>query len=212
MPYLCVLLYNPIYLIRKQGNDEMEPHQGKDTLRWFDEFAYQKYPYVKALAARLLQSASRPTRDAEDIAQEFFLVAYRKAETVRTHPNQAAWVYRTVFLTFLNYHHKESRQKAGVPLESYEDIADDLVIDEIVACRDMLCRAVDKLPEKDYELYQDVYARGLSPAQIAAKEGKRTDTIARRISRLNQKLRENINKLSENGVIRHNISEGSSQS
>lgn len=76
MPYLCVLLYNPIYLIRKQGNDEMEPHQGKDTLRWFDEFAYQKYPYVKALAARLLQSASRPTRDAEDIAQEFFLVAY----------------------------------------------------------------------------------------------------------------------------------------
>lgn len=146
------------------------------------------------------------------IKAPFFLVAYRKAETVRTHPNQAAWVYRTVFLTFLNYHHKESRQKAGVPLESYEDIADDLVIDEIVACRDMLCRAVDKLPEKDYELYQDVYTRGLSPAQIAAKEGKRTDTITRRISRLNQKLRENINKLSENGVIRHNISEGSSQS
>ena len=32
----------------------MKPKLGKDTLRWFDEFAYQEYPHVKALAAKML--------------------------------------------------------------------------------------------------------------------------------------------------------------
>ncbi len=189
----------------------MKPKLGKETLRWFDEFAYQEYPHVKALAAKMLHTASRPASDAEDIAQEFFVVAYRHAEKVRTHPKQKAWVYKAVYLTFLNYQRREERQNLGRLLENFEDIADGAMFDEALIFREMLYQVLDELPARDYKLYQDVYRSDLSPAQIAAKEGVRPGTIYRRISRLNQKLRKKMKKLSENDVIRHNISERSSR-
>lgn len=189
----------------------MKPKLGKDTLRWFDEFVYQEYPHVKALATKLLHTVSRPGADAEDIAQEFFVVVYRQAEKVRTHPKQKAWVYKTVYLTFLNYKRKEEKQDVGILLENCERIADGPTVDELIIYREMLYQVLEELSEKDFRLYRYVYRSDLSPAQIAAKEGVRTDTINRRISRLNQKLRKKMKKLSENGIIRHNISERSSR-
>lgn len=190
----------------------MKCSHDKETRRWFDDFSQQEYPHVKAFVLHIFRGTSLPIGDVGDIVQSVFLTALENAKELREHPSQRAWLFKTARLKFYEYLRAREKRGCECPLNLLADVEDTCRIDDVVVWRDLLERATECLNRKDYELYRCVYQLDMSPAQIGKREGVRTDTVARRISRLNEKLRKLIKKMSENEPIRHNISERSSKS
>lgn len=188
----------------------MQQNPDEKMLRWFSEFTRREYPAAWAVAARLLRGGGCPIRDADDIVQDAFTVAFRKLGTVYKHPKPRAWLYETVHKLFNNYLRRRIKTAMELPLESCEAIGRASTEEEVVA-RDWVNAAINMLSPEDYALYRYAYVLGYSPERIASILNLRVDTAMRRISRLREKLRKNLKTLSENDKIRHNTSERSSK-
>ena len=178
---------------------------------WYTAFAYGEYPHAMALARRLLYDAHLPCRDAEDIVQEVFLVAFQKLALVSVHPNPRGWIFNAVHLVFRNYCRKVRPTLSDIPLDEDPPNLYAPTPEETVIIRDLIDNAARELSPRDYGLYRSVYLLGLSAQQIAQESGQNPNTVLRQISRMNERLRKILTRLSENDDSRHNIDERSSK-
>ena len=168
----------------------------EEAHRLFDEFTLREYPHARALTCWLLRNRGAPICDATDIVQDVFSMAYEKADEVLRHPNPRGWVFRAVYLTFCNYARRRIKLRCEVPMDVR--VPDSRAsVEETVILRDLLDSAYERLSGRDRELYRSVYQRGLTAGEIAAQSGQRTDTVLRQISRMNERLRKIILRLSE---------------
>ena len=74
---------------------------------------------------QLYSAAMRMTRnpaDAEDLAQETYLKAYRAYHTFTEGTNLKAWLYRILTNTYINKYRKDSRRPNEVDLGTVEDL------------------------------------------------------------------------------------------
>lgn len=181
------------------------------AIQWYTDFAHGEYPHAVALARRLLYDAHLPRRDAEDIVQEAFLIAFQKLALISVHPNPRGWIFKTVHLIFKNYYRKMQPTFSNVPLD--EDIPNLYAPtpEDTILLRDLIDSAARELSPHDYALYRSVYFLGLTTQQIAQQSDQKPDTVMRQISRMNERLRNFLICLSENDDSRHNVDERSSR-
>ena len=128
--------------------------------------------------------------DSQDVVQETFLEAYRKADILIDHPNVMGWLYTTV---------KNKMMKMGSKREEH------CLLDEAFNYRGFaegkgdgykeieLAETIKSaVSEEEYEMLCDYYVNGYSSDEVAEKYGIDKGVIRMRISRMKKKLKENV--------------------
>ena len=125
---------------------------------------------------------------AEDVVQETFLEAYRKAELLADHPNQLGWLY----LTVRNKMMKMCGKKKDVCLfDGGEIVCMELEEEEWKYREIELVESIKSaVSEEEYEMLRDYWLNGYSSEEVADKYGVDRGAIRMKMSRLKKKLRE----------------------
>jgi RNA polymerase sigma-70 factor (ECF subfamily) len=186
---------------RQQTDDELIGRVRKGETRFFAELVERYQDPVYAMALRLLKSAG----DAEDVAQEAFLRAYRGLEGFRGEARFSTWLYRITWnlcADWLRRNRKPGRMTQDI--DGGTEIADGkvdlekglLAAEEARAVR----RALDGLEEKYRSALILLYYQKLSYDQIAMILGVPMKTVETRLYRARKLLRKRLERAEAGGV------------
>lgn len=171
--------------------------RGGET-RLFEELVRRYQDRVYGMAARLVGGSP----DAEDIAQEVFLKAFRGLEGFKGDAKFSTWLYRITWnlcTDWVRRNRKPGRQHSSIDeapetADSRVDVAGSLVESER---RDEIQRALDELPQKYRAVVTLMYFQKMSYDQISAVLGLPLKTIETRLYRARRMLRERLSALDE---------------
>jgi RNA polymerase sigma-70 factor (ECF subfamily) len=152
--------------------------------------------YERVVGVLAFQKVGNRT-DAEDVAQEAFLKAYAALDELKDPERFGSWLYGIVFRAAVDVLRRRSRRGPIVPIEGVDLVAAERTDGE-AARREQAERvvaAVGELPDK-YRLVLTLrYQRMLSYQEIAEHLGEPAGTIANRIHRAANMLRERLREL-----------------
>jgi len=129
--------------------------------------------------------ASNPS-EAEDIAQDALLRAWRRRSTLREADRRNQWL-ATIVRNEAFRQHARVRPDPIATIEAYEGAEDAQVVATVE--RADLYAALKELNEKDRELLEMRYTEDLTQAAIACKLGIPEGTVKVRLHRARNKLR-----------------------
>jgi RNA polymerase sigma-70 factor, ECF subfamily len=160
----------------------------------FSELVKQYQGNVRACLAVRLSNR----HEAEDLAQETFITAYRKLSEFDSEKAFGPWVRGIAFNLLRNYWRKHKATPVGGAAEL------DILIDEEIGLHyseknesDNLAAlkfCVKKLDEKMMELLNLHYHEGLSVKELTAKLDIKHSTMTMRLHRMRDQLRKCINE------------------
>lgn len=154
--------------------------------KFFNELMKKTYDRIYMFVGRGCKD-----RDfVEDVVQETYYEAYRKAEILMEHPNPMGWLYNTA----KNKRLKLWDKKKDLCL-SDEEHSDNEVVDENEHGYEEIELAETikaSISEKEYNMLCDYYLNGYSSVEVAEKYGVDKGGIRMRMSRLRKKLKEDI--------------------
>lgn len=171
--------------------------RGGET-RLFEELVRRYQGQVYGMAARLVGGRG----DAEDVAQEAFLKAFRGLEGFKGDAKFSTWLYRitwNVCTDWLRRNRKPGRRPSSIDetpevADSRVDVAGSLVESER---REEIRRALDGLPDKYRSVVTLMYFQKMSYDQISAVLGLPLKTIETRLYRARRMLREALSTMDE---------------
>ena len=139
------------------------------------------------LSRYLLHRVRRP-EDAEDLAQEVFEHFLRKRDSPEPVQNPLAYLFRIAFHVVGLSLRKEQRSPVtydSTLLESEETLGDEAAatLEERVALKDELSKALAKLPKNHVVALMLVERDGMSHKEAAAVMGLSVNTVAMYVSR-----------------------------
>lgn len=166
--------------------------RGGET-RPFEDLVRRYQDQVYALAARMIGR----TGDAEDIAQEAFLKAFRGLGGFKGEARFSTWLYRITWnlgTDWLRRNRKAGRrdssiEEAGEVPDSRVDVSGDLLESEQ---RGEVRKALEELPEKYRTVVTLLYFQKLPCEQIAVVLGLPARTVETRLYRARRMLREKL--------------------
>lgn len=127
----------------------------------------------------------------EDVVQETFLEAYKKAEILMEHPNQLGWLYVTA-------RHKMMKLGGKRKDLSFFDDGDVIYMEDLLT-EDGKYAEIDlaesiraAVGEQEYRMLRDYYVDGYSSEEVADKYGVEHNGFRMRMTRLKKKLRKNL--------------------
>ena len=129
--------------------------------------------------------ASNPS-EAEDIAQDALLRAWRRRSTLRDGDRRNQWL-STIVRNEAFRQHARVRPDPIATIESHEGIEDERVVATVE--RADLHAALGRLPDKDRQLLYLRYDEDLTQAAIASRLGIPEGTVKVRLHRARDKLR-----------------------
>lgn len=127
----------------------------------------------------------------EDVVQETFLAAYRKAEILIEHPNQLGWLY----ITARNKMMKMGSRRKDLCFFDGEETAylGNLQTEEKQYGEIELEESIKAtVGEKEYQILCDYYLNGYNSEEMAEKYGLESGNLRMRVSRLKKKLRKTL--------------------
>lgn len=138
-------------------------------------------------------------QDAEDMAQEAFLKAYRSLPDFRGESKFSVWLYRIVSNVCLDHLRKQSRRTASSLTREDEDgeeqqleVPDESQSPERLLeqklTREAVQRGLAELPEEQRQILLLREIRGMSYEEIAETLGLEAGTVKSRIFRARKKL------------------------
>jgi RNA polymerase sigma-70 factor (ECF subfamily) len=136
--------------------------------------------------------------DAEDTAAEVFAVAWRRLDQIPDSEMAKAWLLAVAYRVVGNHYRGRARRGrltsrlTGLASEHPESADAPLIRREE---EEAVRRALGSLRETDQELLRLVSWDGLSHREIGAVLGLKEDTISKRISRAQARLREGFDLL-----------------
>ncbi len=145
-----------------------------------EAFARDHYPAVLRLAVRLTDHRE----DAEDIAQETFLIARRKIGSFRGGSTLRTWVHKIAF----NEYRKWRRKSKSLPLMDHDLPLVDLAIESFEAGH-VLSNAMKKIPDKQREAFVLFEIEQLTIVEVAHVLGIPLGTAKARVAYARQNLR-----------------------
>jgi RNA polymerase sigma-70 factor, ECF subfamily len=171
----------------------VERVRGGET-RHFEELVARYQDQVYALALRFLRNPG----DAEDVAQEAFLRAFRGLEGFKGEARFSTWLYRITWnlcADWLRRHRRPGRER-GSDLEEAADLADGRADLEggLVASEEKRAvrQAVDALEEKYRTVVVLQYYQKMSYEEIAAVLGLPLKTVETRLYRARRLLKQSL--------------------
>lgn len=180
---------------------ELAQRIGRGDAEAAEGFVRDHYPAVLRLAWRL----TGQREDAEDIAQDTFVLARQKIGTYRGGSTLRTWIHKIAF----NEYRQWRRKRKTLPLLDSDCAAGD---PEILAFETghILLNAMRKLPEKQREAFVLFEIEQLSMKEVAHVLGIPTGTAKARVFYARQDLR---NQLEGRQVVikdelRHSTSNG----
>lgn len=161
--------------------------------RMFDELVRRYQDQVYAMAARFVGQPA----DAEDIAQEVFLKAFRGLEAFKGDAKFSTWLYRITFnlcTDWLRRNRKPGRATLSIDQGTQIPDAGNDVGESILAAekRTEIRKALDALPERYRTVLTLLYDQELSYDQIGSILEVPTKTVETRLYRARRILRERL--------------------
>ena len=132
--------------------------------------------------------ASNPS-EAEDIAQDALLRAWRRRSTLRDEGRRKEWL-GTIVRNEAFRQHSRVRPDPVDTVENWEGAEDDRIISTVE--RADLHAALKRLPESDRKLIELRYEEDLTQEAIARRLGLPDGTVKVRLHRVRHKLREEM--------------------
>jgi RNA polymerase sigma-70 factor (ECF subfamily) len=165
----------------------------RGDLRAFDELVRRYRPRILALALHLSGSET----DAEDIAQDVFLSAFRALPRFEGRSHFFTWVYRMTVNKGLNYKRSASRRRESLDDDTRVEraVAVDAAGDPVRAAElrqtyARLLGALDAMPESMRTSVVLVALQGLSHGEAAVVQGCAPGTVAWHLHEARKRLRE----------------------
>lgn len=163
--------------------------------RRFEELVQRHQEAVYSMASRY---ACAPC-DAEDIAQEVFLRAFRSIGSFRREAKFSTWLFRITYNMCVDWARKNRGPRAAsLPVEGSGDVADQRVDVEAEAFaeleRDEIRRAASELEERYRSVVMMYYYEELSYEEIASMLGIRPKTVETRLYRARKALRKALER------------------
>lgn len=155
------------------------------------EQLYEQY-YTPILRYILKRISSY--QDAEDLAANVFVTAYRNYESYDpTKASPATWLYMICSSRLKNYY-RDRRENISLDDEDNPvDVSSDELIEDAVLMEErsrMLHQAIDRLPERQRQAVRMKYFRNMSAADIAAELGTTAGNVRVILNRSMDKLKE----------------------
>lgn len=137
--------------------------------------------------------------DAEEVAQDVFINAYKALNTFKGDAKFSTWLYRIAYYKSLDYAKKNKRKPPMISLAisgiyplSYPDGPLDTM--EATERQTIIRDALDQLPEGDSVLITLHYYDGMTLEEIASVMGINTNTAKVRLFRSRKRLAEILKK------------------
>lgn len=155
------------------------------------EQLYEQY-YTPILRYILKRISSY--QDAEDLAANVFVTAYRNYEGYApTKASPATWLYMICSSRLKNYYRDRRENISLDDEENPVDVSSDELIEDAVLMEErsrMLHQAIDRLPERQRQAVRMKYFQNMSAADIAVELGTTAGNVRVMINRSMDKLKE----------------------
>ena len=161
-----------------------------------DAFAFLVETYetsVYRLALRMCGNA----HDAEEVAQEAFVAAWKGMPAFRGESKFSSWLYQLTTNAAIDFLRREKRHRATTPIEDEVDLAapgTPQQAAEAAEVRQTLQQALDTLTPEHREIFLLRQMRQLSYEEIGRLLGLEAGTVKSRLSRAKKQLREILTK------------------
>ena len=174
-----------------------------------DAFAFLVETYetsVYRLALRMCGNA----HDAEEVAQEAFVAAWKGLPAFRGESKFSSWLYQLTTNAAIDFLRREKRHRAAVPMEDEPEPATPDTPQQAMEeseVRQALQQALDTLTPEHREIFLLRQMRQLSYEEIGRLLGLESGTVKSRLSRAKKQLREILtqkgNLFASSSVIRN---------
>ncbi|MGA2640734.1 MAG: sigma-70 family RNA polymerase sigma factor [Spirochaetia bacterium] len=187
--------------LQRQTDDELIERVLRGETRFFAALVERYQDPVYGMALRFVRSAS----DAEDLAQEAFLRAYRGLEGFKGDARFSTWLYRITWNLCTDWLRRN--RKPGHPSGALDDAAG--VADERVDLEEGLLaaeerhtvrQALDRLAERYRSVLILMYYQKMSYEQIASVLEVPTKTVETRLYRARKLLRRSLQRAGVRGA------------
>ena len=161
-----------------------------------DAFAFLVETYetsVYRLALRMCGNA----HDAEEVAQEAYVAAWKGMPAFRGESKFSSWLYQLTTNAAIDFLRREKRHRATTPIEDEVDLAapgTPQQAAEAAEVRQALQQALDTLTPEHREIFLLRQMRQLSYEEIGQLLGLEAGTVKSRLSRAKKQLREILTK------------------
>lgn len=155
----------------------------------FEELVQTYEAPVYRLALRMCGGRAE---DAQEVAQETFLAAWRGLPRFRGQCRFSSWLYKLTANAAVDHLRREKRWPAAVPLENAGEPADPHTPQEELERRELhraVQQALDRLTPEHREVLLLRQMQGLSYQEIGAALSLEEGTVKSRISRAKRQLR-----------------------
>jgi RNA polymerase sigma-70 factor, ECF subfamily len=187
--------------LQRQTDDELIERVRRGETRLFADLVQRYQDPVYGMTLRFVRSAG----DAEDLAQEAFLRAYRGLDGFKGDARFSTWLYRitwNICADWLRRNRKPGR--AAVTIDDADGVADgrvDLEENLLAAEEKREVRlALDRLGEKYRNVLILLYYQKLSYDQIAAVLDVPMKTVETRLYRARKLLKEDLRRAGVGGT------------
>lgn len=164
---------------------------GTDTRAFFEEF----YPKVYAFVWKL---TGGPHADAEEIAQDALLHAWRDREAFRAQAEPLAWVKSIARHRLLERRRKEGRrEKADAVLQALARFDAEILPEEALGAGELRARvwaALEKIGKDYAELLVGRYVEDRSVKALATGRGEGEKAVESRLHRAREAFREALRR------------------
>lgn len=140
----------------------------------------------------VLRMCGGRAEDAQEVAQEAFLAAWRGLPRFRGQCRFSSWLYKLTANAAVDHLRREKRRPAAVPLENAGEPADPHTPQEELERRELhraVQQALDRLTPEHREVLLLRQMQGLSYQEIGAALSLEEGTVKSRISRAKRQLR-----------------------
>lgn len=126
---------------------------------------------------------------AEDIVQETFCIAIRRAEEIQSHPKPVGWLFMTAKYIILSENRKKKKRGTSCSFDDLEDRLSDEKSEQMLKTieEDSVRTA---LKENEYMLLDLMYNQGYTSKDIAGLLGMNASTLRVKMLRIKRKLRD----------------------
>jgi len=178
------------------GSSDSRPHEGGDRLQRFEALVSEYSREIRLFLGKLCGNH----HDAEELAQDVFVKAFRKIETLRDPLARRRWLYTIAINHFNDWIRPKKRRMARAVGEigDYEVAGPrgerpsrQAMTHEL---SDMLLENIIRLPERQRVVLLMFSAKGFNYADIAEALGITVDAVKMSLFHAREKLRRSLNR------------------